>query len=253
MICHAIIFSGVSSAFAFADGGKDCVKCHTRDDEKIKRALVDMSPNATDIKILSVGNGPLNGLWEVGFEIGGRKSLAYVDYSYKYIIAGNIFSVADRINLTKESFAKINKVDVSRIPLKDAIIVGDRNADHKIIVFDDPDCSYCAKLHGAMKQVVQERKDISFYIILYPLPFHKEAYAKSKAIVCEKSLTMLEDAFAKKELPEPSCETDVIDENIKLAAELGIRGTPAMVLSDGTLVSGYIDAASIIKLVDDRK
>ncbi|MEC4676671.1 MAG: hypothetical protein VST72_07125 [Nitrospirota bacterium] len=139
VICHAIIFTGVGNTFAFANGGKDCVKCHARDDEKIKQALIDMSPNAAKINILSVGNGPIKGLWEVGFDIGGRKSLAYVDYSYKYIFAGNIFSVADRANLTRKSFAKINKVDVSRIPLKDALIVGDRNADNKIIVFDDPD------------------------------------------------------------------------------------------------------------------
>jgi len=35
-----------------------------------------------------------------------------------------------------------------------------------------------------MKKVVSERKDIAFYIILYPLPMHKEAYGKSKAIIC---------------------------------------------------------------------
>ena len=68
-----------------------------------------------------------------------------------------------------------------------------------------------------MKKTIEERKDIAFYIKLYPLKIHPEAYEKSKAIVCEKSLALLEAAHEKKPLPKPSCETTVIDENIKLA------------------------------------
>ncbi|GAB4484242.1 MAG: hypothetical protein OHK006_08020 [Thermodesulfovibrionales bacterium] len=101
-----------------------------------------------------------------------------------------------------------------------------------------------------MKKVISERKDIAFLIKLFPLPMHKDAYDKSKAIVCEKSLKMLEDAFEKKELPKPSCETGVIDENIKLAEKLGINGTPAIIFPDGTLIPGYKDAQSIIDTID---
>ena len=104
-----------------------------------------------------------------------------------------------------------------------------------------------------MKKVIEKRKDIAFYIILYPLPMHKEAYDKSKAIVCEKSLAMLEDAFARKTLPKPSCETKLIDENIKLAEKLGINGTPAIILPNGGLVSGALDADALIKQIEAAK
>lgn len=103
-----------------------------------------------------------------------------------------------------------------------------------------------------MKKIVKERNDIAFYIILYPLPSHKEAYGKSKAIYCEKSLEMLEDAFQGKPLPKPSCQTSVIDENIKLANKLGVRGTPAIILPDGVMMGGYRDAQSLIKLIDKK-
>jgi thiol:disulfide interchange protein DsbC len=100
-----------------------------------------------------------------------------------------------------------------------------------------------------MKKVIAERKDIAFYIKMYPLPMHKEAYDKAKAIVCEKSLALLDDAFEKKPLPKPKCETTVIDENIKLAQKLGISGTPAMVFPDGKLVPGALDAKAIIEKI----
>ena len=103
-----------------------------------------------------------------------------------------------------------------------------------------------------MKKVVTERKDIAFYIILYPLAMHKDAYGKAKAIICEKSLDLLEAAFEKKPLPKPSCDTKAIDENIKLAEKLGITGTPAVIFPDGTLIPGAMEADAIIQKIDKK-
>jgi len=103
-----------------------------------------------------------------------------------------------------------------------------------------------------MKKVIKDRKDIAFYTILFPLPMHKEAYGKSKAIICEQSLELLEAALEKKPLPAPSCETSVIDDNIKLAGKLGISGTPAVIFPNGTLIPGAMDAAEIIKQIDKK-
>ena len=33
----------------------------------------------------------------------------------------------------------INRIDTSLIPLKDALVMGNPNAEHKVIVFDNPD------------------------------------------------------------------------------------------------------------------
>jgi thiol:disulfide interchange protein DsbC len=101
-----------------------------------------------------------------------------------------------------------------------------------------------------MKKILKERDDIVFYIKMYPLRSHPAAYKKSKAIVCAKSLKLLDDAFAGKQLPEPSCETTEIDDNIKLAESLGISGTPAMVLQDGAIVPGYKDAETLVRIIE---
>jgi thiol:disulfide interchange protein DsbC len=101
-----------------------------------------------------------------------------------------------------------------------------------------------------MKKIVKDRDDIGFWIKMYPLRSHPAAYKKSKAIVCEKSLRLLDDAFAGKELPEPSCETTEVDDNIKLAESLGITGTPAIILQDGAIVPGYKDAKTLIQIID---
>ena len=84
---------------------------------------------------------------------------------------------------------------------------------------------------------------------MFPLQIHPGAYEKAKAIVCEKSLALLDDAFEKKGLPKPKCETTVVDENLKLAEKLGISGAPTLIMPDGRVMSGYREADAIISLV----
>ena len=46
-----------------------------------------------------------------------------------------------------------------------------------------------------MKKVLEKRKDIAFFIKMFPLPMHKNAYDKSKAILCGKNpAALLDDA-----------------------------------------------------------
>jgi thiol:disulfide interchange protein DsbC len=100
-----------------------------------------------------------------------------------------------------------------------------------------------------MKKIIDERKDIVFHIKMFPLKSHPEAYEKSKSIVCEKSLALLEEAFEKKPIPKPKCETSVVDENIKLAQKLGITSVPSVILPDGRIIAGYKDAKTLINLI----
>jgi thiol:disulfide interchange protein DsbC len=101
-----------------------------------------------------------------------------------------------------------------------------------------------------MKKILEERKDIVFFIKLYPLKMHPAAYDKAKAIVCEKSLALLEDAFQNKSLPKPSCDTKVVDETIVLAEkQLGITGTPASIMPDGRIIPGALDSKKLIESI----
>jgi thiol:disulfide interchange protein DsbC len=104
-----------------------------------------------------------------------------------------------------------------------------------------------------MKKIIEKRKDIAFYIKLFPLPMHKQAYGEAKSIACGKNpLALLDDAYEKKPLPEGKCKTTVVDDDMKLGKKLGITGTPAIIFPNGTVVPGFRDADSIIKVVDEK-
>ncbi|BCB96106.1 hypothetical protein JZK55_10280 [Dissulfurispira thermophila] len=104
-----------------------------------------------------------------------------------------------------------------------------------------------------MKKVLEKRKDIVFYIKLFPLKMHKDAYWKSKSIACNNSMKMLEDNFEKKSIPKDDCDTKEIDDNIKLAESLGITGTPALIMPDGRIYSGLMPADRLIEIINRRK
>ncbi len=131
----SVAFSATGTALAFDKCDQDCTKCHTFTSDQASALLKSVIP---DIKIIEVKAGPLNGLWEVAMEAGGRKGILYVDYNQKKVIAGNIFDIQTRTNYTQESFNRINKVDYAAIPLDNSVVMGDKDAKIKIIVFDDP-------------------------------------------------------------------------------------------------------------------
>lgn len=245
----------LDNAYAFdpVTGAKECASCHTLSNEEAGKLLLVEKFKA---EVKEVRPGPIKGVWEVELTQNGRGIIVYVDYSKRYLAEGRFIEIA---KLAESAPPPPNKkIDLAKVPLEHAVVLGDAKAEKKVIVFDDPDCPYCKKLDEEIKKILEKRKDVAFYIKMFPLPMHPEAYDKSKAIVCAnssgkggKGAKFLADAFAGKKLPKATCDTKEIDNNLKLGAELGITGTPAIILPDGRLISGYVPADALIELIDN--
>ncbi|RMG84094.1 MAG: DsbC family protein [Candidatus Dadabacteria bacterium] len=201
-------------------------------------------------KVLGVREAVVPGMWEVDVEKRGQKLPVFLDYSKRYVITGDVIDLEQMTSVTRERFIELNRIDPSVIPLEDAVVIGDPKAPNRIVVFDDPECPFCKKLHPEMKKVVQKRQDVAFFIKMLPLKIHPNARKKAQAIICAKSAQMLEDSLAGKPIPEPTCETDQIEKNEALAKQIGVRSTPTLVFPDGRVVPGYKDADRILSYLD---
>jgi thiol:disulfide interchange protein DsbC len=131
-----ILLFPVSYSFGFATKGQDCSKCHTLKKDEASTLLKNFDQN---IKVLNINKSTAKYLWEVSIESNGKKGLVYIDLPKKHLFSGSLIEIKGKKNLTQERLSEINRVNVSRIPLKDALVMGDKNARHKVIVFDDPD------------------------------------------------------------------------------------------------------------------
>ena len=135
MIPLAGFFSS-HTAFGAMPAGHDCTQCHRITKDEATNLLKDIAP---EINILEIRPIPVKGLWEIAAEGKGQKVVVYVDFSKKYLISGALVDIKTKANLTQERFNEINKTDVSLIPLDDALVMGDKDAKKRVIVFTDPD------------------------------------------------------------------------------------------------------------------
>lgn len=228
----------------------DCSKCHAINTQEAKNILQGLKIGAAEV--LGIQMSPIKGLWEVSINDRGKRGVLYVDFSKQYVLPGPIIEVKTGANKTLEQLGKIKekkKVDFTKIPLPSPLVLGNPRAAVRVAVFTDPDCPYCGTLHAEMEKVVQERKDIAFHIFLYPLAMHKDAYWKSKSILCNRSLKMLEDCFAHKTITRSDCDTKEVDNNIRLAESLGITSTPTLVAPDGRVHEGTMPAKQVIEFI----
>lgn len=224
-------------------GAGSCIDCHNLDKEEASEIL-----KAIGGEVQAVDHAEVPGLWRIEVSTQERTIPLYLDYSKSYIIAGDIIRLKDRKNITDMRLQELNPIDTARIPLDDALLLGKADAKTRVLVFTDPHCPYCSKLHNEMIKAVEKRPDITFLIKL--LPFKNTSKQPTQAILCSKSLEMLEQAFAGKQLPPPICETDQGEQNILLAREFGIRSTPTLVLPNGQIAPGYKQVDDLIELID---
>jgi thiol:disulfide interchange protein DsbC len=246
VVCLLAILPLTAHAFPPKKGDKPCIDCHTLDKKEAEVLVKKVVPTGT---VTDIREAPIKGVWQIDVSAGeGKHGALYLDFSKKFLIAGQIVPVEA---IGKQ--APPRKVDVSKIPLEHAILLGSKNASKKVIVFSDPECPYCRELHKVIKQILLKRKDIAFEIILNPLPMHKGAYKKAQAIECARSADMLDEAFSGKPVPEPTCPADQIEKNKELAKSLNFNGTPTLVRDDGTVLSGFLPEEKLIEWIDKKQ
>jgi thiol:disulfide interchange protein DsbC len=114
----------------------DCTKCHKITLNEASEIVEQLNP---EIEVMDVKLGPVGGLWELVIKARGKKGVAYIDFSKKHIVTGNILKVDTKENLTERRLYELSRIDVSAIPLENALVLGNWDAEYRAIVFADPD------------------------------------------------------------------------------------------------------------------
>ncbi len=166
--------------------------------------------------------------------------LIYFDAKVTHFIVGNLVESATMKNLTEERAAELKAIDVSKLPLQDAIKVSRGKGERVIYVFTDVDCPFCTRL----EQTLQEIDNITVYNFMYPIDsLHPAARNKQKSIWCAKDrVAAWQDAILRRKFDanvKPDCPNPV-DATVELGQRLGVRATPTFFLADGRMVAGAL-------------
>ena len=85
-----------------------------------------------------------------------------------------------------------------------------------------------------------------------PKKMGPESYKKMVSIWCAKDRqTAMTDAKARRKVEEATCNNP-IESQYKLGQKLGVNGTPALILSNGELVPGYLPAKRLISILEKK-
>lgn len=250
LVASALVLLSAVSAAAFPRencGEQRCIDCHSLSKDEAAFLLGEQAD-----RVLNIELSDMPAVWTVEIEKSGRKYPVYVDFTKTHLLRGELIRLKDGENLTESRSAALNRVEIFRIPLEDALVIGDPQAPVRAIVFTDPQCHFCGKLHQEMKRAVEIDPSVVFFIKMFPLNIHPDAYMIAKSIVCHHSMAMLEDSLAGRPVPPPLCRAEEVDHTLALGREFGIRSTPTVILPDGRPFSGFKPAGVLLNLLGSK-
>ena len=129
---------------------------------------------------------------------------------------------------------------VASIPDEQTISFTPDEVKYSITVFTDIDCTYCRRLHSQIDEYMAQGIEVNY--LLYPRNGPTSpAWAKAEQVWCaddrNEALTL---AKVDQKFESHECDPSMVGKHYAIGRDIGLTGTPAIILSDGTLVSGYM-------------
>jgi thiol:disulfide interchange protein DsbC len=223
--------------FHFASAG-------TGTDDTVRNAMKKVLP---DVTVDEITPAPMAGISEV---LIGTK-LFYVTNDGKYIFDGTLIELATRTDLSEQRLTSVRHALMDKVSEKDMIIFPASKPRHTLTVFTDIDCGYCRKLHNEIKKYNAEGITIRYMLFPRSGP-DTPSYYKAVSVWCnDDRRNALTRAKAGEDVPRANCENPV-KANLDLGHQLGVSGTPALLLEDGQLLPGYVPAKKLAQVLDEN-
>lgn len=212
-------------------------------EEELERVRARISELFQEIEPQHVSPGPLDG-W---YTVARGAIVAYVSADGRYLLQGELIDLDENVNLTENARSAARVEMMSAIPDEEVIVFSPDEVKHSINVFTDIDCTFCRRLHSQIDEYLAEGIEVRY--LLYPRGGPASAsWVKAEKVWCaddrNSALTLAkrDESFQTRE-----CDATVVHSHYAIGQDVGLRGTPAIVTEDGTLVSGYMEPVELSK------
>jgi thiol:disulfide interchange protein DsbC len=200
------------------------------------------------LRVESMKETPMADVVEVILSSG---EILFSDKSGRFMIAGEMYMTRPEglVNLTAETRKDQVRQLLAGVP-EDQMVIFEPEGETMatISVFTDVDCTYCRRLHHDVEAI--NANGIRVRYLAYPRGgLESTAYPKMISVWCSddrnRAITQAKNG---QNLPERDCQNPVLNHH-SLGNRIGITGTPAIVLPDGTLIPGYMDTERLTAAV----
>lgn len=182
------------------------------------------------------------------YEVMYGTEVVYVSNDGKYFIAGDMINLETRENITEVAKYSIRIAAMSKQDNKPVVFKA-KNEKHVLQVFTDIDCGYCRKLHREVPEL--NDKGITVEYLMFPRAgIGSASFKKAESMWCsDDNKQAMTDAKENKPIKDKICDNP-IKAQYNLGQEIGVTGTPALVLESGKLIPGYIPADRLAVMLD---
>lgn len=168
--------------------------------------------------------------------------VAYISGDGRYLLQGDLIDLEKSKNLSEDSRNEARAEMMSAVPDDQLIVFAPEHVEYVVSVFTDIDCTFCRRFHSQIDQYLAQGIEVRYF--LYPRNGPKSpSWAKAEHVWCadnrNEALTL---AKLDKDFPTHSCNASIVSKHYTIGQDIGLTGTPAIVLSNGTLFSGYMPA-----------
>jgi thiol:disulfide interchange protein DsbC len=235
----------------FADeGDKAADKPAAAADQADPRAAI-AKKFGKEVKAEDVKPSPIPGVWEVPM----GADVAYVSGDGKYIIAGDLYEIDTRTNITEKGRASARAKLLGKLDERDMIVFAPAAAaaKHTITVFTDVECGYCRKLHSQIDQLTKLGVRVRY--AAYPRSGPgTDDWRKMEAVWCSKDRqSAITQAKKGEAVKTENCGATPVGKQFQLGEDLGVRGTPAIFTKTGQYIGGYLPPADLVKELDEME
>lgn len=186
------------------------------------------------MNIQSIEASPMEGVYVVN---AGTQSM-YVFSRDGYIMVGDVYDADRKVSLGEERKAAAMSESLANIPESDLILMGEAKPRY-VTVFTDTDCGYCQKFHKSVAEL--QKRGMQVRYLMFPRaglqsPSYKEAVSVWCAEDQARAMTIAKSGGT---VEPKECENPVAA-HYQLGQQLGVRGTPTMILDNGKVITGYL-------------
>ena len=215
----------------------------TAADNRVTRLLQKRVGNAN---IDDVQETSVKGIWQA--RVGNQ--YVYLLDNGKYAITGDLIDLESGRNLTALSRRATIIETIAEFPDDDLVVFAARGESKTTLnVFTDTSCPYCQKLHSEIDKLQEAGITVRY------LPYARggktgPGYDTLKSVWCAEDRNQaMTDAKNNRfdGLPSGDCaQAEMIDRGYRAGNQVGIRGTPALIKSNGEKIEGYVPYLELI-------
>ncbi len=183
-----------------------------------------------------------------------NQGLFYASYNGDFFIQGKVYSLGETVtDIGEKSLAKIRLAGLKNFE-DDMIVYKAENEKYVVSVFTDITCGYCRKMHKQMADY--NARGITFRYLAYPRSGIKDragnlsqGFKDLRSVWCsENTAEALTKAKSGSGIANRICEAP-IEAQFNFGRQIGVSGTPAIILSNGMMIPGYQPPAQLEELL----